>query len=105
MVGRDAPVTIEAAAQLANVDVGTIRRWSADGLLEIERRGQVEIVHQADVDALAALRTTRSRASRRGTLRGLLREATRAEPLDVTKLQGLVRERGPSKPRLGRRLN
>ena len=93
VVRRDALVTIEAAAAIAHVDVPTIRRWSADGLLEIERHGQVETVRQADVEALAVLRSARARSARRASLRGLLREATRPEPLEVTGLQELVRKR------------
>jgi DNA-binding transcriptional MerR regulator len=99
MDNPDASVTIETAAELANVDAHTIRRWSEDGLLQIDQRGQVETVQQADVLALAALRTTRSRGARRGSLRGLLREADRPESLDVTGLQELVRERATSKRR------
>jgi hypothetical protein len=92
MVRRDASVTIEAAAELANVDVLTIRRWSADGVLQIERRGEMEAVRLAEVDALATARTSDPK-KHRGALRGLLREATRSETLDVSELQQLVRER------------
>lgn len=92
MVRRDASVTIEAAAELAHVDVLTIRRWSADGFLQIERRGEMEAVRLAEVDALATAQTSGTK-KHRGALRGLLREATRVESLDVGELQQLVRER------------
>jgi hypothetical protein len=85
-------VTIEAAAELAHVDVVTIRRWSADGVLQIERRGEMEAVRLADLDALAAAETLGTK-TRRGALRGLLREATTVGSLDVTELQQLVRDR------------
>jgi DNA-binding transcriptional MerR regulator len=90
---RKSPVTIELAAELAHVDVHTIRRWTVDGLLKVERRGDIETVSLADVHALASVRTSRSRAARRGALRDLLREAPKAESLGVADLQRLVRER------------
>jgi hypothetical protein len=99
VVRRDALMTIEAAAALVHVDIPTIRRWSADGLLEIERQGQVETVRQADVEAFAVLRNARSRSARRASLRGLLREAARPESLEVSGLQELVRQRSTSKRR------
>ena len=101
MVRRNASVTIEAAAELANVDICTIREWSADGVLEIERRGEMEAVRLDKVDALARAEAARTRTAR-GALRGLLGEATRTDPLDVTELQGLVRERTISKRRPGK---
>ena len=93
MVKWNASVAIDTAAELANVDVLTIRKWSADGLLEIERRGGMEVVCLPDVDALASWETSRKKTTRRGTIRGLLRETTRVEPLDVSELQKLVRDR------------
>jgi len=101
MVRRNAAVTIEAAAELANVDIRTIRKWSSDGFLEIERRGGMEAVRLAEVDALPTVGTARTKTTRRGALRGLLREATRLESLDVSGLQELVRERTVSKRRVG----
>jgi hypothetical protein len=92
MVRPDASVTIEAAAELAHVDVVTIRRWSADGVLQIERRGEMEAVRLADLDALAAA-APHGAKSPRGALRGLLREATTVGCFDVTELQQLVRDR------------
>jgi len=86
-------VAIEAAAELVHVDVLTIRKWSADGLLEIERRGDREMVRLPEVDALASWEASRDRAARRGTIRGLLREAPKVEPADVTELQRLARRR------------
>ena len=46
-------VTIESAAELLNVEVRAIRQWSAIGSLQIERRGDVELVHLGQVKALA----------------------------------------------------
>lgn len=94
MVRRNASVTIEAAAELANVDIITIRKWSANGFLEIEQRGGMEAVRLEDVDALATAEASRM-TMQRGALRGLLREKAKVEPLDVSGLQKLVRERTP----------
>lgn len=93
MVKWSDSVAIETAAERARVDVLTIRKWSADGLLEIERRGETEVVRLPDVDALASWETSRQKATRRGTIRGLLKESTRVKPLDVSGLQKLVRDR------------
>ena len=90
---RDALMTIEAAAELTSIDIQKIRRWVADGLLEVQRRGEIETVLLADVDRLATIGIARTRAERRGALRSLLREAPISEPRDVTDLQKLVRER------------
>lgn len=98
MMKPSASVTIEAAAELAKVDVLTVRRWSHDGLLQIQRTGDMEAVRLADVHALAATKPSRT-WTQLGTLRGLLRESTRAESFDVTGLQELVRQRGTSKRR------
>ena len=51
MVGEDGSVTIEVAAELMNIEVRTIREWSAIGSLQIERRGDDEVVHLGQVRA------------------------------------------------------
>jgi hypothetical protein len=96
MVGEDGSVTIESAAELLNVEVRTIRQWSAIGSLQIERRGDVELVHLGQVKALARFRMgTGDRTEiRRGGLRTLLREATPVDAQSVAGLQALARERG-----------
>ena len=88
-------VPIEAAAELADVDVRTIRQWAAIGAIEIEWRGEMEVVR---LDRLKFLVSTwempgRDRSSQREAIRGLLGDATIITP-SVTSLQELARERG-----------
>lgn len=88
-------VPIEAAAELADVDVRTIRQWAAIGAIEIERRGEMEVVR---LDRLKFLVSTweipnRDRSSERVGIRGLLGDATVNTP-SVTDLQQIARERG-----------
>jgi hypothetical protein len=94
MVGQDGSVTIEIAAELMNIEVRAIREWSAIGSLEIERRGDAEMVHLGQVRALARSRMPgRDRADQRlGALRGLLRGAT-VDGESLAGLQELARER------------
>ncbi len=98
MVGEDGSVTIESAAALMNVEVRAIRQWSAIGSLQIERRGDEELVHLGQVQALA--RSTIGIGDRtenqRGGLRGLLREAKAVDSQSVASLQALARERDSS---------
>jgi hypothetical protein len=86
-------VTIEAAAELTNVDVPTIREWARKGDLTIEQRGDMEVVPLVDVTALAS----RHRASRRGSLHDRLQEAegspSSGEVVNVADLQEVARER------------
>ena len=86
-------VTLEAAAELTNVGVPTIREWARKGDLTIEQRGDMEIVPLVDVTALAS----RHRASRRGSLHDRLREAegspSPGELVNVVDLQEWARER------------
>jgi hypothetical protein len=88
-------VPIAAAAELAQVDVRTIRQWAAIGAIEIEWRGDMEVVR---LDRLKFLVSTwempgRDRSSERVAIRGLLGDATVNTP-SVTDLQQLARERG-----------
>ena len=96
MVGEDGSVTIESAAELLNVEVRTIRQWSAIGSLQIERQGDVELVHLGLLRALARspIVTGDRRENQRGGLRALLREATPVDAQSLAGLQALARERG-----------
>jgi hypothetical protein len=85
VVGEGASVTIEAAAQWVDVDVSTIREWSAAGALEIEHRGDMEVVSLDHVRILA---------NRRGSMRALLVKAEIAASRGITSLQQLARTRG-----------
>lgn len=95
MVGEDGSVTIESAAELLNVEVRTIPQWSAIASLEIERRGDVELVHLGQLKALARspIVTGDRRENQRGGLRALLREATPVDAQSLAGLQALARER------------
>jgi hypothetical protein len=94
MVGEDGSVTIETAAELMNIEVRVIREWSAIGSLQIERRGDDEVVHLGQVRALvrSPLGSGASVEPRRGTLRVLLRD-TRTDTESIAGLQELARER------------
>jgi hypothetical protein len=95
MVGEDGTVSIESAAELIGVEVRAIRQWSAIGSLQIERRGDVELVHLGHVKALARSPIAfgdRTETPRTG-LRGLLREAKAVDAQSVAGLQALARER------------
>ena len=91
-LGKYASVTIEAAARLVDVDVATIRHWSDVGSIEIEQRGDMDVVRLDQVRQL----TNTSRAgtgTRHGSIRALLRDAERVESLSVSALQQHVREK------------
>jgi phage terminase Nu1 subunit (DNA packaging protein) len=86
-------VTIEAAAELTDVDVPTLRGWARRGALVIEQRGDMEVVELEEVRALAS----RERASRHGALRDRLGQADGTAPsgevVNVADLQESARER------------
>ncbi len=89
---RHPSVTIEAAAELTDVDVPTVRAWAREGALVIEQRGDMEVVKLDEVKALAA----RRRAAKRGGLHDRLADSgtTPAEEVvNIADLQGLARER------------
>jgi hypothetical protein len=94
MVGEDGSISIAAAAELLSIDVRTIREWSAIGSLQIERRGDEEVVHLGRVSALARspLGSGAGVEPRRGALRVLLRDA-RTDTESIAGLQELARER------------
>jgi phage terminase Nu1 subunit (DNA packaging protein) len=98
MVGEDGSVTIDAAAELLHIDVRTISEWSAIGSLQIERRGDEEVVHLGQVRALvrSPLGSGAGFESRRGTLRVLLRD-TRTATESIAGLQELARERADAR--------
>jgi predicted site-specific integrase-resolvase len=85
-----ASVTVDAAANLVRIDAETLRRWSEDGIIEIELRGDMEVVRLDQVRHAAA--TRRERRSSRAALRARLGGAT-IEDLSVVDLQELARER------------
>jgi len=87
-------VTVEAAVELARVDIQTITRWSDVGSLQIERIGDMRVVHLDEVKALATTQRTAERVCRNAALRALLKEATPVEsPNHVARLQRLARTR------------
>ena len=89
---RHPSVTIEAAADLTDVDVPTVRGWAREGALVIEQRGDMEVVQLDEVRAVAA----RRRPSRRGALRDRLADSGMAptgEVVNIADLQGLARKR------------
>lgn len=94
MVGEDGSVTIEVAAELMNIEVRTIREWSVIGSLQIERRGDEEVVHLGQVKALARspMAPGGGVETHPGVLRELLREAA-VDTASLAGLQELARER------------
>lgn len=89
---RHPSVTIEAAAELTDVDVPTVRGWAREGTLVIEQRGDMEVVKLDDVKALAA----RRRATKRGGLHDRLADSSTtpaAEVVNIADLHRLARER------------
>jgi hypothetical protein len=98
MVGEDGSVSIESAAELLHVEVRAIRQWSAIGSLQIDRRGDLELVHLGQVKALArsSISIGDRKERQRGGLRGLLREAKTVDAQSVAGLQALARERDSS---------
>ena len=90
-----ASVPIEAAGELAGVEVDQIRRWAAIGAVEIEQRGELEVIRLDIVEALAQSPRTSDR-DRRYMLRRLLEGAT-LQTKSVVELQMLAREREPAR--------
>jgi hypothetical protein len=93
-LNRHPAVTITAAAELANVDVATLRGWVGLGSLGTEYRGDMEVVQLDEVTALAS----RHRASRNGALRDRLRQEDGSVTVvggvvNIADLQALARER------------
>jgi phage terminase Nu1 subunit (DNA packaging protein) len=91
---RHPSVTIEAAAELTDVDVPTVRGWARGGSIVIEQRGDMEVVQLDEVRALAI----RRRATRNRAIHDRLGEADGgavplAEVVNIADLQELVRKR------------
>lgn len=86
-----ASVTIEAAADLVDVDAATIRRWTASGAIELEVRGDMEVVRLDQVRAAAA--ASDRRRPRGAALRERLDGISLGDTLSVIDLQELARER------------
>jgi hypothetical protein len=91
---RSESVPIQAAADMAGVDVGQIRRWAEIDGLEIQRRGHVETVVLDRVMALSASARRRGSGSDRDGLRARLADAKVQNP-SVSGLQELARDRTP----------
>lgn len=87
-----ASVPLRAACELTGVDVGQIRRWAEDGAIEIEQRGELEVVRLDLVEALSD--PPKPIRDRRYMLRRLL-EGAKLETRSVAELQRLAREREP----------
>lgn len=92
-LGKYASVTVEAAARLVGVDVARIRHWSEVGSLEIQRRGDMDVVRFDQVRALATAARMGTEGSGAGSLRALLRDTPRIESVSVSLLQELAREK------------
>jgi hypothetical protein len=94
-LGKNASVTVEAAARLVDVDVEMIRHWSDVGSLEIEQRGDMDVVRLDRVRILTDTSKVR-RGARDGLLRALLKDAPKIETPSVVVLQELAREKAGS---------
>jgi len=92
-LGKNASVTVEAAARLVDVDVETIRHWSDIGSIEIEKRGDMDVVRLDRVRVLTDPSRTGTSGTRHGLLRALLRDAPKTDSPSVVVLQELVREK------------
>jgi hypothetical protein len=93
MLIKGASVSIQAAAELANVEVRAIRQWAASGALTIETQGDTEVVRLDEVKALSGSSWRRSPSGRGAALRGRMAGET-TETLSVLDLQELARDRG-----------
>jgi hypothetical protein len=89
-------VTVEAAARSVDVDVETLRHWSDVGSLEIEQRGEMDVVRLDRVWILTDTSKVGARGGGHGLLRALLRDAPRIETPSVFVLQELAREKAGS---------
>jgi hypothetical protein len=90
MSTRNGPVLIQAAADLAGVDVGQIRRWADVGGVEIQRRGGLETVPLERVMALSASARRLRAGSDRDALRARLADA-KVQNRSVSALQQIAR--------------
>ena len=95
-LGKYASVTVEAAARSVGVDVARIRHWSEVGSLEIQQRGDIDVVRFDQVRALATAARMGTEGSGAGSLRALLRDTAKIESVSVSLLQELAREKAGS---------
>ena len=93
-VAKKASVTIEAAAELADVDAATIRHWSEVGAIEIRHVGDMEVVRLDRVHMLSQSPRVATKDIRNAALKQRLGEATIETP-SVIDLQELARDRAP----------
>jgi hypothetical protein len=93
-IGKKASVTIEAAAQLVDIDAATIRHWSEVGALEIRHVGDMEVVRLDRVHMLSQSPRAATKDIRNAALKHRLGETTIETP-SVIDLQELVRDREP----------
>lgn len=94
MTTRTGPIPIHAAAELAGIDVGQIRRWADIGGIEIQGRGSVETVLLEQVMALSAPDRRRRARSDRGSLRARLADA-KVQDRNISDLQQIARDDSP----------
>jgi DNA-binding transcriptional MerR regulator len=92
-LGKNASVTIAAAARLVDIDVATIRHWSDIGSIEIEQRGEMDVVRLDRVRMLTDSSRVVTKGTPYGLLRALLRDAPKTETPSVVVLQELAREK------------
>ena len=92
-LGKNASVTVEAAARLVDIDVATIRHWSDIGSIEIEQRGEMDVVRLDRVRMLTDSSRVGTKGTRFGLLRALLRGAPMIETSSVVVLQEIAREK------------
>ena len=87
-------VSIDTAAEASRIDVRTLRQWAATGAIDIEHRGQTELVRLDRVKHLSASRGFPAGRQERSSLQGLLRDAEVAHSTtSVAELQELARRR------------
>ena len=87
-------VTIEAAAELTNVGIPTLREWTRRGDLTIEQRGDMEVVQLDEVTALASRhRATSTRGGLRDRLKDTDGRPSTGDVVNVADLQELARRR------------
>jgi hypothetical protein len=87
---RNGPVPIQAAADVAGIDVWQIRRWADLGSVEIQQRGGVETVVLELVMAMAASARRRRPGGVRDSLRARLADA-KVQDRSVSDLQQIAR--------------
>ena len=94
MSTRNGPTPIQAAADLAGVDIAQIRRWADVGGIEIQRRGGIETVILERVMALSASVRRRRSGGDRDSLRARLADAE-AENRKIPDPQHVARDDRP----------